>query len=105
MDLANDRLSWSEGACRIFGLQPQEFGETGEAFIDGVHPDDRGAVEAAYSDSLRENREHVRRSSTGCWKDREIPDRPRSQHLRDAAGHLAAARCMTSRNASRPRRN
>ena len=42
---------------RIFGLEPQEFAATYEAFLERVHPDDREAVNAAYSGSLRENRD------------------------------------------------
>ncbi|MFH1799714.1 MAG: CHASE domain-containing protein [Candidatus Omnitrophota bacterium] len=57
MDLVNDRLTWSEEGYRIFGLSPQEFSGTYEAFLDIVHPDDRAAVDAAYSGSLREGRE------------------------------------------------
>ena len=54
LDLVNNRLSWSDEVYRIFGLEPQEFGATYEAFLDSVHPDDREAVAAAYSGSLRE---------------------------------------------------
>jgi|GEM_PF-1072647 PAS domain S-box-containing protein len=57
LDLVNNRLSWSDEVYRIFGLQPQEFGATYEAFLDRVHPEDRAAVDAAYSGSLREGRD------------------------------------------------
>ena len=33
LDLVNNRLSWSDEVYRIFGLQPQEFGATYEAFL------------------------------------------------------------------------
>ena len=58
LDLVNNELSWSDEVYRIFGLQPQEFGATYEAFLDRVHPDDRMAVDAAYSGSLREGRDN-----------------------------------------------
>ncbi|HVN73204.1 MAG TPA: PAS domain S-box protein, partial [Methanoregula sp.] len=57
LDLVNNRLAWSDEVYRIFGLRPQEFGATYEAFLAAVHPDDRSAVDAAYSGSLREGRD------------------------------------------------
>lgn len=57
LDLVNKQLTWSDEVYRIFGLQPQEFGATYEAFLDITHPDDRAAVDAAYSGSLREGKD------------------------------------------------
>jgi PAS domain S-box-containing protein len=57
LDLINNRLTWSDEVYRIFGLKPQEFGATYQAFLDAVHPDDRDAVDGAYSGSLRERRD------------------------------------------------
>jgi PAS domain S-box-containing protein len=57
LDLLNNRLTWSDEAYRIFGLKSQEFGATYEAFLEAVHPDDRRAVDAAYSSSLREGKD------------------------------------------------
>ena len=71
LDLATNRLSWSDEVYRIFGLKPKEFEATYEAFLAAVHPDDRAAVNAAYSSSLAEGRdtyeiEHrIVRKSTG----------------------------------------
>ncbi|MDD2752387.1 MAG: PAS domain S-box protein [Candidatus Omnitrophica bacterium] len=56
LDLINNRLSWSDEVYRIFGLKPQEFSATYEAFLEVVHPDDRKAVDEAYSGSLREGK-------------------------------------------------
>jgi PAS domain S-box-containing protein len=90
LNLDNNRLTWSDEVYRIFGLQPQEFGATYEAFLDAVHPDDRAAVDAAYSGSLREGRdtyeiEHqVVRKSTG--ETRIVHER--CQHIRDTSGRI-----------------
>jgi PAS domain S-box-containing protein len=90
LDLTLNRLSWSDEVYRIFGLQPQEFDATYEAFLAAVHPDDRAAVDAAYSSSLREGRdsyeiEHrvVNRST------REIRFvHEKCEHVRDGTGRI-----------------
>ncbi len=53
-DLGTNRLTWSDEVYRIFGLEPGELDVTYEAFLDAVHPEDRKAVEIAYSRSLLE---------------------------------------------------
>lgn len=71
LDLVDNVLTWSDEVYRIFGLEPQQFAATYEAFLDAVHPDNRQAVDDAYSDSVREGKdgyeiEHrVVRKSTG----------------------------------------
>jgi len=90
LDLVTDKLTWSDEAYRIFGLQPQEFDATYEAFLEHVHPDDRAAVDAAYTGSVREGRdayeiEHrVVRENTGevRWVEEKC------QHVRDDDGHI-----------------
>jgi PAS domain S-box-containing protein len=90
LDLVANRLTWSDEVYRIFGLRPQEFGATYEAFLEVVHPDDRAAVDAAYSGSLREGKdryeiEHrVVRKATG--EIRTVHEK--CEHLRDASGRI-----------------
>ena len=53
-DIVTDDLHWSDETYSIFGLEPQEFGATFEAFLATVHPDDRTAVAEALSAALDE---------------------------------------------------
>jgi len=53
LDIANDRLIWSDQVFRIFELDPSDVQPTYEGFLAAVHPDDRAAVDAAYQQSLR----------------------------------------------------
>jgi PAS domain S-box-containing protein len=90
LDLANNRLTWSDEVYRIFGLAPQEFGATYEAFLQHVHPDDRAAVDAAYSGSLREDSdgyeiEH-RVVRQGSGEIRIVHEK--CEHVRDAEGKI-----------------
>ena len=89
-DLVNDRLTWSDEVYRIFGLQPQQFDATYEAFLEAIHPDDRAAVDAAYSGSIRDGQdsyeiEHrvVKRSSGEVRLVRE-----RGEHFRNETGQI-----------------
>jgi PAS domain S-box-containing protein len=90
LDLLSNTLSWSDEVYRIFRLKPQEFGATYEAFLEAVHPEDREAVDAAYSGSLREGRdsyeiEHrVIRKSTG--EIRYVHEK--CQHVRNESGKI-----------------
>lgn len=90
LDIVRDSLVWSDEIYRIFGLQPQEFGATYEAFLAAVHPDDRAAVDAAYSESLRKNLdgyeiEHrIVRKDTG--EVRFVHEK--CEHFRDAGGRI-----------------
>jgi len=90
LDHINNQLTWSDEVYRIFGLQPQEFGATYEAFLEAVHPDDRMAVDDAYSSSIRDNWdsyeiEHriIRRSSAEI---RVVYEK--CEHFRDKAGRI-----------------
>jgi PAS domain S-box-containing protein len=53
LDLVTDTLTWSDEIFRIFEIEPSRFGANYEAFLDAVHPDDRAAVDAAYTESVK----------------------------------------------------
>ncbi|MCK7504950.1 MAG: PAS domain-containing protein [Desulfobacterales bacterium] len=57
LDLVADMLTWSDEVYRIFGVHPGEFTPSVATFLEAVHPDDREAVNAAYSESVREGRD------------------------------------------------
>jgi PAS domain S-box-containing protein len=90
LDLVKDKITWSDEVYRIFGLKPQEFAATYEAFLKAVHPDDRKAVDEAYCSSLREGRdsyeiEHriIRRSDGEV---RIVYEK--CEHIQDASGKI-----------------
>jgi PAS domain S-box-containing protein len=90
LDLTNDVLTWSDEVYRIFGLEPQEFAATYEAFLEAVHPDDRAAVDAAYTGSVRDERdtyeiEH-RVICTDTGEVRYVHEK--CQHVRDESGKI-----------------
>ncbi|MGB8309735.1 MAG: PAS domain S-box protein, partial [Methanoregula sp.] len=90
LDLVNGQLSWSDEVYRIFGLHPQEFGATYEAFLEAVHPEDRLAVDAAYSGSLREGRDSYEIEHRVTRKDsgeiRYVHEK--CEHVRDDNGKI-----------------
>jgi diguanylate cyclase (GGDEF)-like protein/PAS domain S-box-containing protein len=52
LDLVSGELHWSDEVFRLFEIDPTRFGATYEAFLNGIHPDDRDAVNKAYANSL-----------------------------------------------------
>jgi len=52
LDLISGELIWSDEVFRLFEIDRQQFDATYQAFLDVIHPDDRDAVNRAYSDSL-----------------------------------------------------
>ncbi len=55
-DLEENRLFWSDEVYRIFGLEPQEFEATYEAFLHYVHPEEREILDNEYRQSVDEKR-------------------------------------------------
>ena len=56
LDLVSNKLYWSDEVFRIFGLKPQSFGATYEAFLSHIHPEDIGLVNDHYTNSISEKR-------------------------------------------------
>lgn len=55
-DIVKNKLWWSDEIYHIFGLAPQEFRATYEAFLNSVHPDDVEFVKKSVSEALYEKR-------------------------------------------------
>lgn len=53
LDIATNKLTWSDEIYRIFGAHPQSFKATFEGFVEFIHPDDREFVIEAYNRSLK----------------------------------------------------
>ncbi|MBS4097836.1 MAG: PAS domain-containing protein [Sulfuricella sp.] len=52
LDLVSGVLNWSAEIFRIFEIDPAQFGASYAAFLATVHPEDREALNRAYSESL-----------------------------------------------------
>ena len=59
LDLVHDVLHWSDEIYRIFEIDPDAFGASYQAFIAGIHPDDRDRVNQAYADSVKNRRPYT----------------------------------------------
>lgn len=54
-DREKDQLSWSEGVYAMFGLDPNKFEASYEAYISVVHPEDRESVTRHVNASMENN--------------------------------------------------
>jgi len=57
-DILTNDLYWSDEIYRIFGLSPQEFGATYDAFLSSVHPDDREFVRSRVDAAVYDRAEY-----------------------------------------------
>ncbi|MHC4697718.1 MAG: GAF domain-containing protein [Planctomycetota bacterium] len=57
-NILTDKLHWSDEIYRVFGLDPQSFGATYEAFLASVHPDDREYVQEQVNAALQDDVEY-----------------------------------------------
>ena len=56
LDLQSGKLEWSDEIFSLFEIDKNKFGATYEAFLNGIHPDDREMVNQAYSQSLKDRK-------------------------------------------------
>lgn len=54
LDLRTNHLWWTDEIFNLFELEKANFGASYEAFLEAIHPDDRGMVNAAYTQSLKD---------------------------------------------------
>lgn len=57
-DIIKDNIVWSDEIYRIFGLAPQEFKATYDAFLSSVHVDDRNFVRDSVERAIYENEKY-----------------------------------------------
>lgn len=54
LDLPSNTLFWTDEIFNLFELDKNKFGASYEAFLNAIHPDDREAVNNAYTKSLND---------------------------------------------------
>jgi PAS domain S-box-containing protein len=77
-DIQTDRIAWSDSLFEIMGIPSGEFGGTLEAFLEGVHPDDRARVNEQLATTLSRGEPFMSDFRT-LWKDGTV------RHLRAQA--------------------
>lgn len=58
-DIIQNKVTWSDELYHLFGTKPQEFEATYEAFLDMVHPDDRGDLDKAVKESMEKKKPYI----------------------------------------------
>ncbi|MDH5660875.1 MAG: ATP-binding protein [Gammaproteobacteria bacterium] len=56
LNLLNGKLIWSDEIFHIFDIDKNKFDASYDAFLNAIHPDDREAVNKAYTDSLTDRK-------------------------------------------------
>jgi PAS domain S-box-containing protein len=54
LKLVDNKLHWSDEIYSIFEIDRARFGASYDAFLNAIHPEDRDAVNMAYTDSLKD---------------------------------------------------
>jgi len=89
LDLKNNILTWSDEVYRIFGLTPGEFKPSYKAFLEAIHPDDRAAVDKAYSQSLKKKNNNYEIEHRIIKKSGEIRFvHEKCEHFRNDSGKI-----------------
>jgi len=44
LDIASERITWTDEVYRLFGVEPAEFGHDPASLLEAIHPDDRAAM-------------------------------------------------------------
>ncbi|OYT17610.1 MAG: hypothetical protein B7C24_01790 [Bacteroidetes bacterium 4572_77] len=57
LNVIENKLSWTDEVYRIYGLEPQEFTPSYEAFLNVIHPEDRDKFDITYSASIKEGKD------------------------------------------------
>lgn len=58
LEMPSQKLVWSDEVYKIFGIAPQSFEPTYDAFIHYVHPNDRAELEREFQASIKEKRSY-----------------------------------------------
>lgn len=90
LNLITNELTWSQEVYRIFGLDPESFVPTYDAFLEHVHPEDRVAVDATYSGSIQrgEDTYEIEHRLTRPAKGEIRWVLERCDHIRDESGQI-----------------
>ncbi len=59
LDLVKNELLWSDQVFRLFEIDKDKFAASYEAFLEAIHPDDRDAVNSAYTGSLEDKKAYA----------------------------------------------
>jgi PAS domain S-box-containing protein len=51
-DVPNNQITWSDEMCRIFGVEPSQFGAELDGYVELLHPDDRAMTREVLTDAL-----------------------------------------------------
>ena len=57
-DIQKNELVWDDQMYRLYGLKPNDFGGAYEAWLNGVHPDDRAASNEVSQQAVRGEKEY-----------------------------------------------
>ncbi|WP_410764531.1 PAS domain-containing protein [Haloferax sp. DFSO60] len=58
-DILEERVVWDGKTSEVFGLEPGEFGEAFDDFIELVHPDDVAGLEQQITDSISNSKPYI----------------------------------------------